>query len=104
MRQNYLGEKHRGGRADRLFRPRVAGRPAATGESGIRDTGLLHSLLTLSDHEAVLRHPIVGYSWEGFALEQVQRITPLADSYFWATYGGAELDLYFEHRGRAREA
>jgi len=35
-----------------------------------------------------------------FCLECGQAVTPLADAYFWATYGGAELDLYFLQRGR----
>lgn len=41
----------------------------------------------------------VGASWEGFALEQtLQALRPI-DAYFWATHGGAELDLLFTHRG-----
>ena len=32
----------------------------------IRDTGLLHQLLGLSDRESLLGHPVVGGSWEGF--------------------------------------
>ena len=39
----------------------------------LRDSGLLHSLLNLPDHHALLGHPRVGASWEGFALEQVLR-------------------------------
>ena len=65
-----------------------------------RDTGLLHTLLSLPDPDAVLRHPVAGFSWEGFALEQVVRMTGLTDCYFWATYGGSELDLFFVRRGR----
>jgi len=65
-----------------------------------RDTGLLHSLLGLQDFHAVIGHPQVGASWEGFALEQILRIIRPAEAYFWATYSGAELDLFFVANGR----
>ncbi len=65
-----------------------------------RDTGLLHTLLSLTDLASVIGHPVGGFSWEGFALEQVIRLGRLSDCYFWGTYGGAELDLFFLHGGR----
>ncbi len=64
-----------------------------------RDTGLLHSLQGLQDFQAVIGHPQVGASWEGFALEQILRIVRPAEAYFWATYSGAELDLFFIANG-----
>lgn len=60
----------------------------------VRDSGLLHTLLGLSG-KAIYRHPKLGASWEGFALEQVlftQEIDEL-DCYYWRTHDGAELDL-----------
>jgi predicted AAA+ superfamily ATPase len=66
----------------------------------VRDTGLLHSLFNLSDRHALLGHPRVGASWEGFVLEQVLRAIRPAEAYYWATHNGAELDLFFPHRGR----
>jgi hypothetical protein len=67
----------------------------------IRDSGLLHTLLQIESNTDLDRHPKVGASWEGFILEQL--LTHLSgDSdrvYFWATHGGAELDL-FVPRGR----
>jgi len=36
-----------------------------------RDSGLLHSLLNVSDRQALLAQPSVGASWEGFVIEQV---------------------------------
>ncbi len=59
----------------------------------LRDTGLLHSLLGLPTRDALLGHPKLGASWEGFALEQVLAALGTRDAYFWATHGGAELDL-----------
>jgi predicted AAA+ superfamily ATPase len=67
----------------------------------LRDTGVLHALLGLRDSTEVLSHPRFGYSWEGFALEQVIRFLGAErDAYFWATHGGAELDLVVSRGGR----
>ena len=65
-----------------------------------RDTGLLHSLLDLHDQHAILGHPQVGASWEGFALEQVLKMVCPSQAYYWATYSGAELDLMLMMNGR----
>jgi predicted AAA+ superfamily ATPase len=59
----------------------------------VRDTGLLHTLLTLETQEQLGGHPKVGASWEGFAIEQLLGALHSRSVYFWATYGGAELDL-----------
>jgi len=66
----------------------------------IRDSGILHSLLNLTDMHSLSGHPRVGASWEGFALEQVLQIIRPAQVYFWATHSGAKIDLFFLHRGR----
>lgn len=65
-----------------------------------RDTGLLHALLGIGDHAALLSHPRSGASWEGFALEQVIRIAQPEQAYFWATHTGAELDLLMFKYGK----
>jgi predicted AAA+ superfamily ATPase len=66
----------------------------------LRDSGLLHHLLSLETEEALSGHPKVGASWEGFALEQVLRLSRSTEAYFWATQGGAELDLLLFEAGR----
>ena len=66
----------------------------------LRDSGLLHSLLGIGDAAALARHPKSGASWEGFALDQVLRIARPDEAYFWATHGGAELDLLMFKDGR----
>ncbi len=66
----------------------------------LRDAGLLHSLLNLPDHYSLVGHPSVGASWEGFALDQVLQSIKPPQAYFWATHNGAEIDLFFQHRGR----
>jgi predicted AAA+ superfamily ATPase len=65
----------------------------------LRDSGLLHALLGLEDEPAVLGHPKLGASWEGFALEQVLTLLESREAYFWATHAGAELDLLVPVRG-----
>lgn len=65
-----------------------------------RDSGLLHALLNLPDLHTLSGHPKVGASWEGFALEQVLQVLRPTEAFFWATYGGAEMDLFFLHKGR----
>jgi predicted AAA+ superfamily ATPase len=69
-----------------------------------RDTGLLHGLLDIPDKSALTRHPKLGPSWEGFALEEIVRAIGAGpeDIWFWATHGGAELDLLVA-RGTRRE-
>jgi predicted AAA+ superfamily ATPase len=66
----------------------------------IRDSGLFHSLLGLSTREQLESHPKLGAAWEGFALEQVLSQVGERDAYFWATHGGAELDLLLMRRGK----
>lgn len=59
----------------------------------LRDSGLLHELLGVPSFAALEAHPKLGASWEGFALEELLRITGDREAYFWNTQGGAELDL-----------
>ncbi|MEI6239872.1 MAG: ATP-binding protein [Planctomycetia bacterium] len=66
----------------------------------LRDSGILHHLLGLETEAQLHAHPKVGSSWEGFALEQVLRQTRPKQAYFWATQGGAELDLLVFDDGR----
>lgn len=59
----------------------------------VRDSGLLHSLLSIASTDQLQSHPKVGASFEGFALEQILRLRNSREAYFWATHAGAELDL-----------
>ncbi len=59
----------------------------------VRDSGLLHQLFGLETEKAMLSHPKVGASWEGFVIEQVLATEPHDAAYFWATHQGAEIDL-----------
>ncbi len=66
----------------------------------IRDSGILHGLLQLGALSDVQSHPKSGASWEGFAIEQIIRLLDTRDAYFWATHGGAELDLMVHAGGK----
>lgn len=70
----------------------------------LADSGLLHSLLGLDTRAQVESHPVLGSSWEGFALQQVVEHlgVPPERCYFWATHAGAELDLLVVSGGRRR--
>ncbi len=67
----------------------------------IKDTGLLHTLLTVETRDQLLSHPKVGASFEGFIIEQVIQCTESQqNSYFYRTHGGAELDLLIMKGGK----
>lgn len=68
----------------------------------LRDSGLFHALMGIPDTTALLRHPKIGASWEGFALEELIRRhrAESGEVWFWATHGGAELDLFLFEDGR----
>ena len=69
----------------------------------LTDSGLLHGLLNLTTADDVAGHPKSGASWEGFVIGQI--IAHLGaepnECFYWATHGGAELDLLIV-RGRIR--
>lgn len=66
----------------------------------IRDSGLLHALLSIEALRDLEGHPKLGASWEGFVVEQVLEEAGTRDAYFWGTHAGAELDLLLFRHGR----
>ena len=65
-----------------------------------RDSGLLHALLGLRNHDSVMSHPRLGFSWEGFAIEDIlTRFRVERDAYFYKAHGGTELDLLVGSNG-----
>ena len=66
----------------------------------LRDSGVLNHLLGLPDLMSLRSHPKYGASWEGFALEQTLIAHGEKDAWFWATQGGAELDLLMIRGGK----
>jgi uncharacterized protein len=63
----------------------------------VRDSGLLHALLSLRSLPEVLGHPVAGSSWEGFVLESLLAVAPDdASASFYRTAAGAEVDLVLD--------
>lgn len=63
----------------------------------VRDSGVLHALLGIEDHNALAGHPVVGASWEGFVIENLLAVAPeRTQASFYRTSGGAEIDLVLD--------
>ncbi|HQF39951.1 MAG TPA: ATP-binding protein [Opitutaceae bacterium] len=66
----------------------------------VRDSGLLHALLGVTNQRDLEHHPKVGASWEGYAVEEVLKALRPDEAYYWATHNGAEIDLVLFKQGR----
>ncbi|MGC2248340.1 MAG: DUF4143 domain-containing protein, partial [Terriglobales bacterium] len=66
----------------------------------VRDSGLLHALLGITNQRDLEFHPKVGASWEGYAVEEVLKSFRPDEAYYWATHNGAELDMLLFKDGR----
>ena len=68
----------------------------------IRDAGLTHALLGIETSEALLGHPVVGGSWEGFCIENLIAAAPRGtEASFYRSSAGAEIDLILKLPGGA---
>lgn len=67
-----------------------------------RDSGILHQLLGAGDLASLVVHPKLGASWEGFALEQIIRLSGAAEEeiFFWGVHNQGELDLLILRNGK----
>jgi hypothetical protein len=66
----------------------------------VRDSGIVHALLNISDHEALLGHPVAGTSWEGFVIENLIAAAPAHSlPFFYRTAAGVEIDVLLEIPG-----
>ena len=67
----------------------------------VRDSGLLHSLLSIHEVNDLLGHPSTGASWEGFVVEQIANHLPSGASMsFYRTVAGTEMDVVVERGQR----
>jgi len=78
----------------------VAKRQVKAPKVYLRDSGILHHLLGLRTERELLVHPKCGASWEGYAIAEILNAVRPDEAYFWATHGGAELDLLLLKGGR----
>lgn len=71
----------------------------------LRDSGVLHALLHIDSFDALLGHPVLGASWEGFVVENILRCLPEGGTgWFYRSSGGAEIDLLLDLPGGERWA
>ncbi len=69
----------------------------------IRDSGILHALLGIGNHNDLLGHPVYGPSWEGLVMENILSLLPNWKASFYRTSSGSEIDLILE-KGNKRVA
>ncbi|TRX24138.1 ATP-binding protein [Flavobacterium franklandianum] len=69
----------------------------------VRDSGLLHQLLSIPDFNSLLGNPVFGSSWEGVVVENIIVNKPDWNYYFYRTATGDEMDLILE-KGNQRIA
>jgi hypothetical protein len=67
----------------------------------IRDSGLLHSLLNITQTEQLYKHPVIGASFEAFVIEEIIKglqATLLThwSTHYYRTRAGAEIDLILQ--------
>lgn len=68
----------------------------------IRDSGILHSLLSIDSMDSLLSHNKLGASWEGFVFEIIAAVLGKPDNelFFWRTHAGNEIDLFWQEHGK----
>jgi len=71
----------------------------------VRDPGLTHALLGIRTYDELLGHPVVGPSYEAFAVESLLVVTPDGtEPSFYRSSGGAAIDLILDLPGGERWA
>jgi predicted AAA+ superfamily ATPase len=84
----------------RPFHGNVGKRVVKSPKVFVRDSGIVHGLLGIADYNALSGHPVVGASWEGFAIENLIAPAPSRTiPSFYRTAAGAEIDLVLEIPG-----
>lgn len=67
----------------------------------LTDSGLAHALLDIAHRQALLSHPVAGFSWEGFVMRHLKARLPFGwECSFWRTAAGAEIDVLVLRAGR----
>ncbi len=85
----------------RPFHANVKKRLVKSPKIYVRDSGIVHALLGIENHDALAGHPVVGPSWEGFVIENLLAVAPPRTmASFYRTLAGAEIDLLLEIPGR----
>lgn len=81
--------------------PNIGKRIVKSPKIYVRDSGLVHALLSIDSLDTLQGHPIVGASWEGFVIEQIAAMVPEgATLSHYLTATGNEIDLVVEAGGQ----
>src|ERR1700674_4713361 len=84
----------------RPFHRNLGKRLVKSPKTYVRDSGVLHALLSVPTLDALRDHPIVGPSWEGFVMETLINCAPeWTQAFYYRTSAGAEIDLLLELPG-----
>jgi uncharacterized protein len=75
------------------FIPNLSKRITKSPKIYIRDSGILHSLLNIRDMNQLLGHPVYGFSWEGYVIENIINSADGWQPWFYRTATGNEIDL-----------
>lgn len=60
----------------------------------VTDTGLMHRLIGLNNYDELFGSPLLGASWETYAIQQIQADLPEdLETYYYRTHAGTEVDL-----------
>ena len=62
----------------------------------IRDSGILHRLISINNYDELQTYPKIGQSWEGYVIEQIKQIIDEIfnlSMYYYRTHDGSEIDL-----------
>lgn len=87
------------------FLPNLRKRPTKSPKLYLRDSGFLHGLLGIISVDALLAHPVIGGSWEGYVVEQLLAVAPRRTrAYHYRSAQGHELDLVLALPGGALHA
>lgn len=71
----------------------------------VRDSGINHALLNITDYNQLLGHPVIGGSWEGFVIENILSVAPAGvQPFYYGTPGGAAIDLILEFSAKTKWA
>jgi hypothetical protein len=67
----------------------------------LRDTGILHQLLSIPSFFELSGHPVLGASWETYVIEQLAALAPdWAELFFYRTHSGTEADVVIARAGK----
>ncbi len=86
-------------RSVRPYRSNIGKRLVKSPKVYVSDTGILASLLDLSDFAALAGHPAFGSFWETLVLATITGHLPSAGVFFYRSGQGAEMDFILEHKG-----